>query len=152
MILRGLEATGYHAMAHDIALACVDHATRVCNDTGTLWENYAPEFPAPGVRDGDWMCAKDFVGWTGLIPISILYEYVMGVKSDPVHGKLRWDVRLLEEHGIVDYPFGDTPVTLRCQARTSQDEEPVITVESPIPVEVEICWGEGCSKTFTTGK
>ena len=146
MILRGLEANGYDTLAHDIALACVDHATRVFNETDTLWENYAPEFPAPGVRDENWICAKDFVGWTGLIPISILYEYIMGIKSDPVHHKLRWDVRLLEKHGIADYPFGDHPITLHCQARASAEEEPVITVEADCPMEVEICWGEGHSR------
>ena len=150
MLLRGLEQNGYDAMAHEIARACVDHATKVYNDTSTLWENYAPEFPYPGVRDGNWMCARDFVGWSGLIPISILYEYVMGIKSDPVHSKIRWDVRLTDAHGIVDYPFGDTPITLRCEARANQEDEPVITVESPIPVEVEVCWGDGCRKVFTT--
>ena len=151
MILRGLEQNGYDALAHEIALACVDHATQVYNETHTLWENYAPEFPYPGVRDGDWMCAKDFVGWSGLIPISILYEYIMGIKSNPVQGKIRWDVRLTDAHGIVDYPFGDTPITLRCEARASLEEEPVITVESAVPAEVEIIWGEGKRKTITIG-
>ena len=151
MILRGLEQNGYDALAHEIALACVDHATQVYNETHTLWENYAPEFPYPGVRDGDWMCAKDFVGWSGLIPISILYEYIMGIKSNPVQGKIRWDVRLTDAHGIVDYPFGDTPITLRCEARASLEEEPVITVESAVPAEVEIIWGEGKRKIITIG-
>ena len=61
-------------------------------------------------------------------------------------------MRLTDAHGIVDYPFGDTPITLRCEARANQEDEPVITVESPIPVEVEVCWGDGCRKVFTTGK
>ena len=148
MILRGLEANGYDALAHDIALAFVDHVTQVYNATGTLWENYAPESPAPGVVEGH-IAAKDFVGWTGLAPISVLYEYIFGVKSDPVHHKLRWDVRLTEEHGVVDYPFGDAPITLRCAARASATEEPAITIDSPIPLEVEICWGDGKRKWMT---
>ena len=146
MILRGLEAHQEDKLAHEIALSSLEHVTKVFNDTGTLWENYAPEFPAPGVRDPDVICARDFVGWSGLFPISILYEYIFGIKSDPVHAKLRWDVRLLEEHGIVDYPFGDTPIKLCCEKRASKEEEPVITVESSVPVEVEICWGEGQRK------
>jgi hypothetical protein len=124
----------------------VAHVTDVFNQTGTVWENYCPEYPYPGVREGLGICGKDFVGWSGLFPISILYEYIFGIKSDPVHAKLRWDVRLLEEHGIVDYPFGDTPIKLRCEKRASKEEEPVITVESSVPVEVEICWGEGQRK------
>lgn len=89
------------------------------------------------------MCGKDFVGWSGLFPISILYEYIFGVRSDPVHGRLTWDVRLTDAHGIVDYPFGDIPVTLRCEERTSTDEEPVITIEAPCPIEAEIIWEGG---------
>ncbi|MBQ4580062.1 MAG: hypothetical protein IJA83_05315 [Clostridia bacterium] len=142
MILRGLEAHGRDKLAHEIAQACMEHVTKVFNDTDTLWENYAPEFVSPGMQNGR-LVGKNFVGWSGLFPISVLYEYIMGIKSDPVHAKLRWDVRLTEAHGIVDYPFGDTPITLRCEERASQEEEPVITVESPVPVEVEICWGDG---------
>lgn len=112
MNLRGLEANGYDALAHDIGLACMEHVTKVCNETGTLWENYVPEFPTHGMVEGQ-LAGKDFVSWSDRFPISILYECIVGVKSDPVHGRLRWDVRLTEEHGIVDYPFGDTPITLR---------------------------------------
>jgi len=142
MVMKGLEATGYDSLAHEIALAYVDHVTKVFNETDTLWENYAPEFPSAGYHGGRY-CGKDFVGWTGLAPISVLYEYIMGIKGDPVHGKLRWDVRLLEEHGIADYPFGDKAITLRCEARSSADEEPVITIEADCPIEVEVYWGDG---------
>ena len=143
MVLRGLTANHYDAMAHEIACACMAHATEVFKSTGTLWENYCPEYPHPGVRDGNWMCAKDFVGWSGLFPISILYEYIFGVRSDPVHGRLTWDVRLTDAHGIVDYPFGDIPVTLRCEERASTEDEPVITIEAPCPIEAEIIWEGG---------
>ena len=147
MILRGLEQNGYDALAHGIALACVDNATRVYGQTGTVWENYAPEYPAPG-KVGDSVAARDFVGWSGLFHVSILYEYIMGIKSDPVRGRLRWDVRLTDAHGIADYPFGDVPVTLRCEARASAQDEPVITIEAASPMEAEIVW-EGGSKVIT---
>ena len=150
MILRGLEKYGYDALAHEIALSCVEQATRVYNDTGTVWENYAPEFPAPG-RVYDSIAAKDFVGWSGLFHTAILYEYVMGIKSDPVHGRIRWDVRLTDAHGIVDYPFGTVPICLRCEARTSVKDEPVVTIESACPVEAEILW-EGGRKVVSVNR
>jgi hypothetical protein len=31
------------------------------------------------------------------------------------------------------------------------EEEPVITVESSIPVEIELCWGEGKRKIIRIG-
>lgn len=145
MVMRGLDVNGYGQLAHEIALTFLEQVTKVFNETGTLWENYAPEYPAPGVFDGK-IAAKDFVGWTGLAPISMFYEYVMGIKSDPVNGKLCWEVRLLEEHGIADYPFGSSAVTLRCAARTSSDEEPEIVIEADCPIELELRWGEKNSK------
>ncbi len=150
MILRGLEHNGYDALAHDIARACVDHVTRVFLDTGTVWENYAPEYPAPGIVDGH-LGARDFVGWSGLFHTSILYEYIMGIKGDPVHGKLRWDVRLTEAHGITAYPFGSGSVNLRCERRASKTDEPDITIEASCPVEAEVLW-EGGRKVITVNK
>ena len=145
--MKGLESTGYNMLAHEIASAFVSHVTQVYNDTDTLWENYASEISAPGFAFGQF-AAKDFVGWTGLAPISMLYEYVMGIKGNPVHGKIRWDVRLTEAHGIVDYPFGDYAVSLHCNSRTDKNEEPTICVETTCPLEVDIFWGDGQSKTL----
>jgi hypothetical protein len=150
MILCGLAQNGYDALAHDIALACVDHATCVFTETGTVWENYAPEYAAPGMVDGHF-AAKDFVGWSGLFHTSILYEFVFGVKSDPVHGRLRWDVRLTDAHGIADYPFGDASVNLRCEARATVKDEPAVTIEASCPIEAEIIW-EGGSKTIAVNR
>lgn len=147
MVLKGLETNGFHALAHDIAMAYLEQVTQVYQDTDTLWENYAPEKPAPGVVK-DHVAAKDFVGWTGLAPISVLFEYVMGIKSDPVHGKLYWDVRLCEKHGIANYPFGEHRITLTCEKRADQGEEPKITIEADCEIEVSVSWGENCTKVM----
>ena len=147
MIMKGLEATGYDQLAHEIASAFVDHVTQVYQDTETVWENYAPETPAPGLGAGR-LASKDFVGWTGLAPIAVLYEYVMGIKGDPVHTKIRWDVRLTEAHGIVDYPFGDCTVSLHCDTRISADNEPKVHAETTSPLQIDVFWGDGQSKTL----
>ena len=147
MILKGLDMVGYEKMAHEIALSFVENVTQVYNNTETLWENYAPEKAEPGFAFGQF-AAKDFVGWTGLAPISILYEYVMGIKGDPVHNKICWNVNLTEAHGIVDYPFGDQAVTLRCESRSDVTEEPMITAECGIPLELEVHWGNSKTKTL----
>ena len=63
MILRGLGRAGYNDLAHEISREDLDNVVRVYKDTGTLWENYAPERAAQGNRAKD-----DFVGWSGLAP------------------------------------------------------------------------------------
>ncbi len=137
MVLRGLTQYGCHALAHQIARDYLAHVVAAFNTTGTLWENYSPEHPAPG------SAKADFVGWTGLAPITILFEYVFGIQPDHTADKIVWHAYLTEEHGITDYRFGDAVVTLHCAARTSAEEKPVITVKSDRPVTVQIHWQGG---------
>ena len=140
MILKGLEKHGYHDLAYRIAQRYVSQVVTVFNETGTLWENYAPEAMAPGNP-----AKGEFVGWTGLVPISVFFEFVLGVKSNVEEQCIEWHVNRTERHGIQRYPFGNdgTTVDLICEARASTHEEPQITVTSNHPVTVKIIWNGG---------
>ena len=136
MTLKGLSQAGYDALAHLIGLNSLTNVVTVFNETGTLWENYAPEIMSAGLP-----ARPDFVGWSGLFPITILFEYVFGLRPDIPHARIVWDVRLLEKHAIRQYPFGkDGLLDLECQARSSAQERPVIKVTSNIPVTLEVRW------------
>jgi len=145
MILRGLDRAGYDSLAHEISREDLDHVVKVYKDTGTLWENYAPERPAQGNK-----AKGDFVGWSGLAPIAGLLEYVMGLRAYAPSGRLLWDVRLLERHGVNNYPFGkDGLLDLSCAARSSPTEEPEVDMSSTVPLELVVRWvgGEKILKT-----
>ena len=72
-----------------------------------------------------------------------MFEYVFGIKPDATNNKITWHINLLEKHGIEKYPFGtEGELTLTCEKRNSQDEKPQITIESNVPVTVEIVWGD----------
>ncbi len=139
MVLRGLTQVGADSLAHDIALNHVRNVADVFQKTGTLWENYAPESANAGKP-----ARKDFVGWTGVSPISILFEYVFGLRPDAPRRELLWDVRLLEEHGVDRYPFGRTCVLdLKCAARRSETEPPVITAKTNEALTLRVRWAGG---------
>jgi hypothetical protein len=147
MILRGLDRAGYQDLAHEISREDLDHVVRVFAETGTLWENYAPERAAPGNRAKD-----DFVGWSGLAPVAGLFEYVFGLRADAPHDRLLWDVRLLESHGVHGYPFGRYGVLdLSCAARRSDAEEPEIRASSTVPLELVIRWEGGKTTVGVSG-
>ncbi|MBO5778462.1 MAG: glycoside hydrolase [Clostridia bacterium] len=144
MVLKGLEKNGYEEMAHEIACNCLDNVVKVFNDTHTLWENYAAESASQGRP------AKDaFVGWSGLFPISIMMEYVFGIRPYARENKIVWNVNLTDRHGVEQYPLGDLLVDLVCEARASADEEPVVTVKCDRPITVEVHWN-GNVKTVTS--
>ena len=135
MVLTGLYENGYNDLARDIAETYLDNAVKVFKETDTLFENYAPEYAAHGKPAG-----PDFVGWTGLAPISILFEFIFGIHPDAGANRIRWIVNRTERHAITQYPFGDANVDLVCEARSSADECPVIHVKSDRPVTVEVIW------------
>jgi glycogen debranching enzyme len=142
MILRGLDRNGYDDLAHEISREDLDHVVRVFEETDTVWENYSPERPAQGKP-----AKPDFVGWSGLTPVAGLFEYVFGLRADAPSGRLLWDVRLLEEHGVRRYPFGvEGVLDLSCASRGSAREEPRIEVRSSVPLELMVRW-EGGEKT-----
>ncbi len=134
MVLKGLEKNGYNQLAHEIALNHLDNAVEVFNNTGTLWENYAPEFAGQGSP-----ARKDFVGWAGLIPISVMFEYVFGIRPDADKNTIVWHINLTEKHGVKRYLFKGNKFDLVCEKYT-KGERPQITVNAPVPVTVELHW------------
>ena len=91
----------------------------------------------------------DFIGWSGIIPISVLFEYVFGIKPDAVNRKITWHIQLTERHGVQKYPFGvDGEMTLICNARSGINAKPELVLVSNIPVTVEVIWGDAENRQF----
>lgn len=143
MILKGLDRYGNHTLSHQIGLEHLNAVVEVFKKQNTVYENYAPEHIDHGKPAKGDPAKPDFVGWAGLGPISILFEFVFGIKPDAEKKKITWHVQLLERHGIEKYPFGTKgELSLLCQARKHPNDTPQITVTSNVPVELEIIWGD----------
>ena len=139
MVLRGLQQAGLHGLAYEIAANHHQNVCEVFRRTGTLWENYAPDRPENGNPS-----KADFVGWTGLSTISVLFEFVFGIQPDYSRREIVWRVKQTERHGVRRYPFGpDGVLTLLCEPRGSSREEPRILAESNRPVRLRILWDGG---------
>ncbi len=142
MVITGLDKKGYTGQAKEIAKNHYNNVFEAYKNTGTFWEYYAPEAAEPG-----FMARKDFVGWTGLPPIAIFIEYILGIRSDYANRSLIWDITQTEAHGIERYPFGpDGLVTLKVNKRNSQEDIPSVTIETNVPFELTLYWGKDKSK------
>jgi len=136
MVLSGLTANGCHDLAYALGEKFLRNVVSVYNETGTLWENYAPDFATRGN-----MSRPNFVGWTGLAPISVFFEYVLGIQAHVSENRIVWSIHRTERHGILQYPFGnDHTIDLVCEQRASVDEEPQISLKSNKPIEVLVIW------------
>jgi glycogen debranching enzyme len=139
MVLSGLRAQGEEALAAAIAANHHAHVVRVFEETGTLWENYAPEQVAPGTP-----AIRDFVGWTGLSPIAIFFEYILGIRCDMPARRVIWRIRQLDAHGIARYPLGRLGVLdLACDARSAPTDRPRVQATASVPLTLEIIWEGG---------
>lgn len=142
MLLRGLHAVGRPALAAAIGRNHVENVAAAFAATGTLWENYAPDFAAAG------RSTPEFVGWTGLPPVAVLFEEVFGIQPQgPNH--LLWDIRLTEAHGIRSYPLGrETQIDLTCEERTDLLDKPQVMARTNRPFLLDIRWAGGQSESL----
>jgi hypothetical protein len=139
MVLRGLTRVGADDVAADIGRNYHEGVTRCFAATGTVWENMAPEPPrgpaAAGTPKGCPVPGSpskgDFVGWSGLGPVAVLFEYVFGLRADVPGATLVVDVRLLDGYGVRRYPFGEAGVLdIAVASRGAFDEPPRIVVNN----------------------
>jgi len=137
MVLRGLSKCGEEELAHKIAVKHLRHVIETFSKTDTLWENYSPETVDPGNPS-----RADFVGWTGLSSVSVLFEYVFGIQPGS-DNSLTWNIHLCEKHGVKKYPVHNQLIDLICFSRDSEDEEPQVEIYSEKPVTVNITWRSG---------
>lgn len=141
MLLRGLTQAGQTDLAADIGANYVAGVTSLFEDTGTVWENMAPEFVSGRAAAGQ-PSKPDFCGWSGIGPVAVLLEYVFGIRPDVPRREIVWDVRLLDEFGVEQYPYGpDGTLSLKCAARREYAQEPVVTITSTVPVRLRLRWG-----------
>ncbi|MEA5109316.1 hypothetical protein SDC9_08717 [bioreactor metagenome] len=139
MIISGLRSKGYHDVAFDIAGRHYKQVAEVFRKTGTFWEYYSPETPDQG-----FLARPDFVGWTGLVPVSVLFEGIFGIKAAVTSKTLNWDVHLTDAHGIDKYPFGkDSLLNLKCSARNTAGQKPLIEIQSDTELTLNYSWKGG---------
>lgn len=143
MLIDGLWKNGYFDLSRQIAENHFQAVFKVWQKTGTFWEYYAPESIEPG-----FMARKDFIGWTGLPPIAIFIEYILGIKSDYSQNIIEWDITKCEEHGIERYPFGpDGTIDLKVRSRKNQEQKPEISIKTSIPFTLKVTYGSQNAKT-----
>ena len=137
MVLKGLEQHGRHDLAFDIALNHVQHVAKIFADTGTIWENYTPELGRQGIP-----AKKDFVGWGGLSLVSILIEFVFGIKIDVPNRKLVIHPKLQDAYAIKQLQFGTLgQVNIDVASATDKQGRERVTVQTDLDILIEVVEG-----------
>jgi hypothetical protein len=134
MVVRGLERHGYPALAREIALNHLSHVVEVFQQTGTIWENYAPDSLRPGKP-----AKGDFVGWSGICPIVFLIEHAIGVWADAPSNTLTWNLQSPARVGVERLWFGGKTVSLVCEPTDGAGQR-LVSVQSDQPFRLVVVW------------
>lgn len=137
-VIKGLERKHIDAFAHLASMRYVSAVYDVFKQTGTFWENYAPEKKSGrfnhGTDESDYnACRRDFVGWTGLAPISVLIENVLGFRVDGPENRVDFDLRRLDRHGIERLHFVNTTTSIIADKREDSDAAVSLTLTTDRP-------------------
>ena len=134
MVVTGLESYGYTELAREIALNHLRNVVTVFKETGTVWENYAPHNVGRGEPS-----KGDFVGWSGIGPISFFIEYAIGVRADALSNTIAWDIRSPARVGVERFWFGGKTVSLICEKADATGARDVV-VRSSGPFKLAVSW------------
>jgi hypothetical protein len=134
MVIAGLENYGYTDLAREIALNHLRNVVMVFKETGTIWENYAPQSITRGEPS-----RRHFVGWSGLGPIAFCLEYAIGIRADALANKLTWDVHSPRRVGVERLWFGGKTVSLVCNEADTTGVR-TVTVKSSAAFALTVQW------------
>lgn len=142
MIIKGLQKYGFQEFAAEASEKYLYGIYEVFKKTGTVWENYAPE----SFEQGD-IAEGDFVGWTGLGPISLLIENVMGIQLDALNNTIHWHLNRTDRHGIQNLHFREAVVSVVAEKRSDKNAVAQMNIESNKDLKLKI-YNRGQAKSF----
>ncbi len=147
MVTRGLCRYGQHGLARELAMRHVEAVAAVAAETGTFYENYAPDSAAPGRP-----ARADFVGWGAVGPVTLLLELGIGLRANAALDELQWTLATTEECGCQRYFFRGTRVNLHARARASLLEPVQLQVETERPIRLVVRTGDRKAEFKVTGR
>ena len=137
MIVQGLIKNNYEDLANDLVEKYLNAISEVYKKTHTLWEVYSPDMYIPATNaSGIYMVMPDFVGWTGLAPISMLIENVLGIRLNAPEKKIEWHITQKSSHGLKNIHFLGSTIDL--VATRTENGKMILDIESKGQFDLEI--------------
>ena len=131
-VIKGLSRCGHTSLARQAAENHLGQMSAVYRETGTIWENYSPEYLKPGnISKGD------FVGFSGVGPIALLIEEVLGIEVDAPSNIIQWRLHRTTEQGLSNLRFGDNTVSLLAKETNGEEIAIQVTTQREFTLKVQ---------------
>ena len=134
MVARGLRDAGEPRLARDIAQKHLAAMAAVMDDFayGGIWESYSPESFRPATKYGQAIVrGNSFVGWSGLGPVAMLLENILGFDFDAAANVISWRTTDPAPHGVENLHFNGGAVSL-----LRRNREITISAERPLTLKL----------------
>lgn len=133
--IRGIADQGRLDLARDASIRYLDAVCEVLKkpEYSTIWESYAPEEYLPSTKEDGELVRPDFVGWSGIAPITLLIENIIGLRFDAPSNTVRF--HLLPDHctGLRNMQFNGNVVSIECTKYSAVEGETEIKVSAQKP-------------------
>ena len=146
VLIKAMADNGYIREANEAAKRVLNGAYSVFSNSeyGGIWEVYAPEEYKPATIENGSLCKPDFVGWGGLIPITMLIENIIGLKFNAPENTVEFTVFNSGDSGIENMRFAGNRVSVVCRNFDIDKRrgELFVKTEKPLKVRIGVLNGE----------
>ena len=138
--IRGISQLGKPKLAREAADRYLNAVCAVANDPsyGSIWESYAPEAYRPATTETGEMVRSDFVGWSGLAPITMLIENIIGLTFNAKENTVQF--RLSPDYccGLRNMQFNGNVISVECTKYVPVVDKSEIKVKAEKPFTLVI--------------
>lgn len=146
--IHGLRENGYPELAREAAIRYLNAMTNVAENPayGSIWEAYAPEGLRPATTESGTIVRANFVGWSGLAPITMLIEEIIGLRFNVPENTVTF--RLFPDSlcGLRNVQFGEGRISVECTEYHPAMGQSIVHVEAEKPftliVRTNYAWEE----------
>lgn len=146
MVIQGLKKCNQNKLANDIAHNHFKHVLEVFKNTNTFWELYAPDYTAQGSGGYDagnegkeYLARPNFVGWSGIAPIALLLEHILGVEYNAINNTLYITNSFDYEFEIKRYPISlNKCIDIKVLPKNNHNKEAKVLINNKTLNENEV--------------
>lgn len=134
--IRGLKENNRSALAREAAIRYLDAICTVANDPvygNTIWECYSPTQYRPATAEAGEIVRADFVGWSGLAPIAMLIENIIGLHFDAQNNTVTFEMSPGQICGLENMQFNGGKISVSCVKYVPLAGESVLKVQAEKP-------------------
>ena len=138
--VQGLVALGKPELAREAAIRYLDAVCAVANDPayGSIWESYAPEEYRPATVENGEMVRADFVGWSGIGPITMLIENIIGLTFHAQENTVQFRLFPGKGRGLRNMHFNGNVVSVECTEYIPAAGKSIVLVNAEKPFTLKV--------------